>query len=137
MATDLKKQLEALEANRIDTKRLKEEKLVIVRDIITDLISEIKVIKDNQLLQPKTRKELIDIIKTQNGVSGSPIFGIVARYYELNIKLDYSSISLSLFSDIIKFVESGLISKSLVAKSSNDVLRVEINRIKKELKENK
>ena len=112
--------------NKETIKTLKADNLILFRECLSDIVSEAKNVKSMAMFKDSPRSVVSKIVKANLSLDKDVgLTALALRYYESGISLDLNneSVSPSFVLRVIKAVNSGLISKTLINKSSIEEIK--------------
>lgn len=122
--------------NKETIKTLKADNLILFRECLSSIVAEAKNVKSMAMFKDSPRSVVSKIVKANLSLDKDVgLTALALRYYESGISLNLNDdgVSSSFVLRVIKAVNSGLISKTLINKSSID----EIKELLKSLNEDK
>lgn len=112
--------------NKETIKTLKADNLQLFRECLSAIVLEAKNVKSMAMFKDSPRSVVSKIVKANLSLDKDVgLTSLALRYYESGISLDLNneSVSPSFVLRVIKAVNSGLISKTLINKSSIDEIK--------------
>lgn len=112
--------------NKETIKTLKADNLILFRECLSSIVAEAKNVKSMAMFKDSPRGVVSKIVKANLSLEKDVgLTSLALRYYESGISLDlnHEGVSPSFITRVIKAVNSSLISKTLVNKSSIDEIK--------------
>lgn len=107
----IKQNLEIVSQNKNTIKNLRVENNILLKEVIKEAIIQFKELKNDNFFKNVEKRKLIEVLKVRNEAK-SDLFSPSFDYIELNININLTNVTPSLFKDLISLTKNGFISKN-------------------------